>query len=115
MHELSIAVSIVDMAQEEAARRGGLRVCAVYLRMGPLSGVMEDALLSAYELACEGTPLAGTRLVIERMPVIVYCPSCRERRELASIQDFTCATCHTPTPEVLQGRELEVRALEVQE
>jgi hydrogenase nickel incorporation protein HypA/HybF len=114
MHELSVAVSIVEMAQEEADRRGWVRVSAIHLRVGPLSGVVKEALLSAYELACEGTPLTGSRLVIENIPVVVYCPTCRERRQLASIQDFSCSTCRAPTPEVLQGRELEVTAMEVQ-
>lgn len=38
MHELSLAVNILELAQEEADRRGGLRVSAIHLRMGPLSG-----------------------------------------------------------------------------
>jgi hydrogenase nickel incorporation protein HypA/HybF len=114
MHELSLAVNIVELAQEEADRRGGLCVSAIHLRMGALSGVVKDALLSAYELACEGTPLMGSRLVIEDVPIIVYCPFCCERRQLASVQDFSCSVCHTPTSEVLQGRELVVSALEVQ-
>jgi hydrogenase nickel incorporation protein HypA/HybF len=114
MHELSLAVNIVELAQEEADRRGGLCVSAIHLRMGALSGVVKDALLSAYELACEGTPLTGSRLVIEDVPIIVYCPFCCERRQLASVQDFSCSVCHTPTSEVLQGRELVVSALEVQ-
>ena len=57
MHELSIALSILDLAAEEAERHGG-RVAAVHLRLGPLAGVVKDALVSAYDLAREGTPLA---------------------------------------------------------
>jgi Zn finger protein HypA/HybF involved in hydrogenase expression len=34
MHELSIAMSIVDMAQEEAERQGNAQVQFVYLRLG---------------------------------------------------------------------------------
>ena len=64
MHELSIALSIVEMAEEEAGKRGGARVNAVHLKLGLLAGVVKDALLSSYELACEGTSLAGSRLVI---------------------------------------------------
>ncbi len=58
MHELSIAMSIVEMAEEEAERHGG-RVAAVHLKLGKLSGVVKEALLSSYEMACEDTPLAG--------------------------------------------------------
>ena len=63
MHELSIAMSIVDMALEEAERRD-VTIDAVHLELGPLSGVVADALLFSYEMACDGTPLEGSRLVI---------------------------------------------------
>ena len=112
MHELSIAMSIVEMAQEEAQERG-VRVNAVHLKLGALSGVVKEALLSSYEMACDGTPLKGSRLVIEDVPVVVFCPNCKEQRSLSSVQLFCCAECGTPTPEVVQGRELEVFALEI--
>ena len=50
MHELSIALSLLDQVAEEAERRGGVQVHAIHLRLGPLSGVVKEALLSAYEL-----------------------------------------------------------------
>ena len=64
MHELSIAMSIVDLAQEEADRRGGVQIKAVHLRLGLLSGVVKDALLSSYEMACADTCLEGSHLVV---------------------------------------------------
>ena len=115
MHELSIAMSIVEMAQEETEQRGDVRIEAVHLKLGALSGVAKEALLSSYEMACEDTPLQGSRLVVEDVPVAVFCPSCRARRPVSSIQLFCCAECGTPTPEIVQGKEIEVVALEIQE
>jgi hydrogenase nickel incorporation protein HypA/HybF len=114
MHELSIAMSIVDLAQEEAQQRG-VQVSAVHLKLGALSGVVKDALLFSYEMACDDTPLKGTRLVIEEVPVVVFCPSCKAQRPLSSMQLFCCAECGTPCPDVVQGKELEVVALEIAE
>jgi len=115
MHELSIAMSIVELAEEEAAQRGGARVDAIHLKLGALAGVVKKALLSSYELASEGTPLAGSRLVIEDVPVVVYCPSCTAERRSDALQWFRCPDCKGPVSEVLQGRELQVVALELQE
>jgi hydrogenase nickel incorporation protein HypA/HybF len=81
MHELSIALSMIEMATEEVDRRGGGRVTALYLKLGSLSGVVKEALTFSYEIACQGTPLEGSRLIVEE----------------------------------LQGRELEVVALELEE
>lgn len=113
MHELSIAMSIVEMAQEESERRGRVAVHAVHLKLGQLSGVVKEALCSCFEIACENTPMQGSQLVIQEVPVVVYCPNCQKRRPLPSMQLFCCPECNTPTPEVVQGKELEVVALEL--
>jgi len=115
MHELSIAMSIVELAQEESERRGGVQVSAIHLKLGALSGVVKGALLSAYEMACEDTPLKGSHLVVEEVPVAVICPSCQVQRPLSSVQLFCCAECGTPASNIVQGKELEVVALEIQE
>ena len=65
MHELSIAVNIVEIANEEMTRHGGERIRAVHIRLGPLAGVAKDALLFSFGLACEGTAAEGSRLFIE--------------------------------------------------
>ena len=115
MHELSIAMSIVGMGEEESERLGGARIVAVHLRLGLLSGVVKEALVSSYEMACETTVLKGSRLVIEEVPVEIFCPRCERRQPVRSIQWFCCSVCGTPAAEVVQGKELEVVALEVEE
>jgi hydrogenase nickel incorporation protein HypA/HybF len=114
MHELSIAMSIIELAEEEAAHRG-VQVEAVHLRLGALSGVVKDALLSCYEMACEGTPLHGSRLLVEDVPVVIFCATCKAQRPLSSVQLFRCPECGTPSAEIVQGKELEVVALEIME
>lgn len=114
MHELSIAMSIVDMATEEVERRGATHISAVHLKLGRLSGVAREALQFSYGLTCEGTPLEGSELIIEDVPVVVYCEVCQAERTLASEQRFCCSVCEAPTSQVVHGRELEVVALEIQ-
>ncbi|HEV2275208.1 MAG TPA: hydrogenase maturation nickel metallochaperone HypA [Acidobacteriaceae bacterium] len=112
MHELSIALSIVEMAQEEADRRS-VSIDAVHLDLGALSGVVKEALIFSYEVACEGTPLKGSRLVVKEIPIEAYCPVCNQLRRLTSMQWFCCPECSTPISEVLHGRELTITALEL--
>ncbi|MGB2602764.1 MAG: hydrogenase maturation nickel metallochaperone HypA [Candidatus Sulfotelmatobacter sp.] len=114
MHELSIAMSIIELAEEEAAHRG-VQVEAVHLRLGALSGVVKDALLFCYEMACEGTLLQGSRLLVEDVPVVIFCTTCKAQRPLSSVQLFHCPECGTPSAEIVQGKELEVFALEIKE
>ena len=115
MHELSIAMNMVDMAQEESRRRGGVPIRAVHLRLGRLSGVVKEALFASYEMACESTALKGSRLIIEEVPVLVFCPHCKAQRPVHSLQSFCCAECGTLTGDVVKGKELLVVGLEVDE
>jgi hydrogenase nickel incorporation protein HypA/HybF len=113
MHELSIALSLLDVAALEAQRHGCVEVMAIHLKLGPLSGVAPQALLSAYDLAREGGPLKEARLVIEEAPVLAHCPTCQTTRAVVSVQNLACAECGTPTPQLVSGRELEIVALEI--
>src|SRR5438046_405284 len=104
MHELSIALGILEVAAEEAERHRG-RVAAVHLRLGSLSGVVKAALAAAYDLARQGTPLAQAELIVEEVPVVAFCPACAADRALESVQELCCPVCRTPTPHVVRGRE----------
>jgi hydrogenase nickel incorporation protein HypA/HybF len=113
VHEVSIAVTLTEAASEKAEQLAGARVEAVHLRVGRLSGVAADALVFSFNLACRGTPLEGSRLVIEEVPVEVFCPTCRTERTLPGIQSFRCPVCGTLASKVIRGTELELIALEV--
>ena len=107
-------MSIIDLAEEEIEKRGATQVNAVHLKLGLLSGVVKDALLSSYGLACEGTPLAGSRLMIEEVPIVAYCPRCDAPRPVSPVEWFVCPECHAPISQVLQGKELQVVGMEIQ-
>ena len=113
MHELSIAVSIVEMATEESEKRGGAKVDAVHLKLGKLSGVVKDALLFSWEIACQGTTLENSRLEIEEIPVVGYCENCRENVAIGHINNLICPKCESPILEIISGKELMVTALEI--
>ncbi len=121
MHELSIACSIIDLASEESEQRGGVAVRAIHVKLGHLSGVVKSALVSAFELAREQSPLAATRLVVEEMPIVICCPICDIETTLdwpkafESVPSFCCSRCGVPSSDVRGGRELEVTALEIEE
>ena len=113
MHELSIALCILDLAEEEGERRGG-RVAAIHVKVGRFSGVVKDALVSAYELAREGTALAQAELVIEEIPLVLHCSACAADRTQDSAFDLRCPVCGALTDEIVSGQELEVHALEIE-
>lgn len=115
MHELSIAASIVEAVTESASAYPGARVKAVRLRVGALSSVVEDSLQFCWELATEGSPLAGAALVINKLPVIVHCEACGVDSVLEGVQSFRCPRCGEIAADLRQGRELEIESIELEE
>ena len=115
MHELSIALSIVEVAWEECAQRGGARLRAVHLRIGPLAGIVPDALRFSWVAACAETPLEGSQLLIEQVPLKIHCPACQAQHQLGRIYPLRCPACGADQVDIVQGKELEVVALEVEE
>ena len=115
MHELSIAAGIVEAVAEAASAHPGARVKEVRLRLGALASVVEDSLQFCWELASEGTPLAGAKLAIDKLPVIVHCAACGADAVLHGVQGFRCPKCGELTAELRQGRELEIESIELEE
>ena len=115
MHELSIAMSIVELAEEESQRRGGVHVTAVHLRLGLLAGVVKDALLFSYEIAREGTHVSDSQLIIDEIPGLIFCRTCDAPRPVTPPNWYLCSECGSPALEIVQGKELEVVSLEIEE
>jgi hydrogenase nickel incorporation protein HypA/HybF len=114
VHELSIAHELVESADAAARQAGATKVTTVHLRLGKLSGVVSDALQFGYDITTKGTLLEGSQLIIEELPVVIYCHVCRREVELPGIQNFNCPECGTPSRHIRQGKEMEIRSMEVE-
>ena len=108
MHELSITQGLVDAVLD---RTGERTVTAVNLRIGPLSGVLADAVRFCFDVAAAGTPLAGARLQIDEPRGRGRCRSCQAEFNLSDL--ILLCPCGSADVEVLSGRELMLMSVEV--
>lgn len=115
MHELSVALSLLDGVRETAARDRIERVLAVHVRVGALSGIAPEALRFSWELASAGTVAAESMLRIEDVPLVVFCERCAAERAPRPATGLVCPDCGSACPAILHGRELELVAMEVPE
>jgi hydrogenase nickel incorporation protein HypA/HybF len=111
LHELAIAESVVEIAGRHAA---GRRVTKVYLKVGHLRQVVPSALAFGFELVAQGTPIEGAELEMEEIPVVGKCHGCGAESRLGRFP-LQCAACGGFDLEVLQGEELFVESLELEE
>jgi len=111
MHELSIAEGIVRIATAHARRR---RIARVEVKVGHLRQVVPDALAFAFDLVAQGTAADGAELVLEEVPAVGRCRACGARTELDGFP-LACGACGGLDLELMQGEELLVEALELDE
>ena len=112
MHELSIAQSVVSTVRDALGER---RVLAVTLRVGPLAGVVPEALAFGWDVVTHGTPLAGSRLVVERVSVAARCSRCDTESEHVTPPPLRCPACDATCLPLGDGRTLEVGSVEVED
>ena len=108
MHELAITQGLVEAVLK---RTGDRHVTGVNLRIGPLSGVLPDAVRFCFEVVSADTPLAGAALTIDEPAGRARCRSCRDEFVLEDM--FLLCPCGSADVEIVSGRELVVTSVEV--
>ena len=108
MHELSITQSVVDAVTR---RMGDAPIRRVRLEIGKLSGLVPDAVRFCFDLVTAGTSLDGAELEIDEPHGRVACRGCGT--EFDSDDVLALCRCGSADVELLRGRELRIRSVEV--
>ncbi|MFF8375776.1 hydrogenase maturation nickel metallochaperone HypA [Streptomyces sp. NPDC015661] len=109
MHEMSLAVAVVDQVEAAAKSHGAVGVTSVELDVGELAGVVADALAFCFELACAGTVLEGAELITRTVPGTARCEPCAADWAVGMPPRLLCPRCGAAAGELLSGRELQIR------
>jgi len=124
MHEYSLVQALLegllDHLKEHPVEG---RVRKVHVRQGELLILSQEALGEAWRILADGTPVAGSEVQIEKVPVKVRCPTCayegpvkylREEGWHFAVPVLACPQCGGRA-EVVEGRDLAIVGLSVAE
>ncbi len=112
MHEASVMNRIVSIATRYARKGGARKVTKLVLQIGQMSDVIPDALRLVYPMCTENTMLEGVTMEIEPLPAMGKCKQCEHVYNLLE-HEFKCPKCSGEQWELLSGRELLIKELEV--
>jgi len=110
MHEYSLARSLIRQVQQLLTEHTCDHVLRVHVSIGEFSGVEPELLSSAYEQLIEGTPLAKSKLVLERVPLEARCEGCGSLFLIDRFQ-FVCPECHDRRLTIVRGEEMILESL----
>jgi hydrogenase nickel incorporation protein HypA/HybF len=112
MHELSIALSIVETAVEEATKAGASSISKVEVEIGTMAGIEVDALQFAWDSVIRDTIAGQAKLVIHSIRAEAHCLECGTDFPVDNF--FTqCPACKSYRYHVTHGKELRVSSLMV--
>ncbi|MDX1942023.1 MAG: hydrogenase maturation nickel metallochaperone HypA [Saprospiraceae bacterium] len=112
MHELSIVMGIVEIAESETRKAGAVAVESIELEIGKLAGIQIDSLEFAWDVAVKNTVLQKAHRQIHHIPGKARCSECETEFEMIELYD-ACPNCGQYFSEILQGQELRVKSLVV--
>lgn len=110
MHELSIVMSIIDIAEKEAKNNSVSEFHEIELQIGTLSGIELSALEFSWGPATKNTVLEKAVLTIDMLKAIGKCTDCNEKFDIDNFFSH-CPKCKSYLVEVIQGKELKIMKL----
>ncbi|HRW74730.1 MAG TPA: hydrogenase maturation nickel metallochaperone HypA, partial [Saprospiraceae bacterium] len=92
MHELSIAMSIVDIARDAVEKAGAREVEHIELEIGQLAGIELPALDFAWSEAVRDSVLARATREIRHIPGEARCMECQTTFPIQALYE-SCPSC----------------------
>lgn len=112
MHELSIVMAIVDMAEREFRKNRARRIESIELDIGTLSGIELKALEFAWPVGVKDSVLQDAHRQINLIEAEARCLECDRQFGLENRYD-PCPGCGGHFLEFLRGEELRVKSLTI--
>ena len=110
MHELSIVMNIVQIAEEQVQKNNAQSIDQIELEIGTMAGIEFESLDFVWEVAVKNTVLSGATRMINRIQARARCMECGY--EFPVIEPFQpCPACQGYLNEFIQGKELRVKSL----
>ena len=112
MHEMSIALNIIKIAEEELEKANGKSIEKIHLSVGSLCGVVVDSLRFALDASRKDGPLLNAEIIIDEVKAKMKCLSCGHEFE-ADDYYTTCPKCSEFKLEPLTGKELLIKSITI--
>ena len=111
MHESHLVQGAIRQICEAAAKKNIEHVHSINLKVGLGLGMDEESVRLHFEALAEGTPVEGSAIVVNFIPVKLKCPACGNLFERPR-KSLECPQCHTLGVATDIGREFIIQSIE---
>ncbi|MGN0075835.1 MAG: hydrogenase maturation nickel metallochaperone HypA [Parafannyhessea sp.] len=112
MHELGVVFAAMDTLGDIARENELTRISSVTMRLGEVSGILEDYFADCWHWAQKKNDLLrDSELRIERIDAVTVCNDCG--RTYPTVQyGRVCPYCGSDQTYLLRGNEVEIKEIE---
>jgi hydrogenase nickel incorporation protein HypA/HybF len=110
MHEMSIALSIIDIVKDYAEKENAKEVKEIELEVGTLSGIEFEALEFALTVSLKNTLIENSKININKIQAKSVCLDCENEFDALHLFD-NCPKCSSNNTKLIKGKELQVKSL----
>jgi len=110
MHELSVVMSIVELAEKAAEENKANSIERIDLEIGDLAGIEMKALQFAWNSGVKNSILENSERVIHTVRGEGICKDCNTTFQMENIYDV-CPSCGSYFNKIVSGKELRVKSL----
>ena len=114
MHELAIANNLFDLCLKNAAENSAIRINKVTVKIGKLSGIEPHYLVGAFDIVKNNSIVEDAELEIIHQDVILHCTKCNKDTTLIE-NNFSCPFCESIDVEVIDGEDMVLMSLELEQ
>ena len=115
MHEVSIALGMVDELIKIANNNKATKINSVKLKIGKMSGIVTDSLIFAFDaVKLEHSLLSDAAIEIEEIPTVYECEDCNSSFEIDNMIFPSCSNCESLNVKIVSGEEQHIENVELE-
>ena len=111
MHEMSIAISMLEGVLAAGKQAGARRIEAVEIEVGAMQRVVPEALQQAWQAVCFETIADAAELTITEVPAQAECRQCGRRFEPEIEYSFLCPGCGQADVRIISGETIILKSV----
>lgn len=112
MHELSIALNIVEIVTNKALENNAMNVNEIEIEIGDVSGVVHEALETAMQSAVKDTIMENAKIHVHKIKAESKCNICETIFAPLDIIS-PCPKCQSFDIKIVKGTEISVRSITI--
>ena len=111
MHELSLAMSALEIVKESAKQNDLQSVEKIIMEKGELSGVLDDSFIYAFKILSKDTIAENAVVEIIYAQALAFCKSCNKDFVFTHFEK-TCPICKSPKNIEFNPSQFYVKSIE---